>query len=166
MPRIPAVPRGDLISKLELLSSFLILNTRSPSSMSTTVSDGLGSDLSSANLVSPASKGCCENFCRLITEFSRTVRMVPLDISKTAFEPEEALMVWPSKRREPTLTFSEGRDCLVALLTTSTVPDKLAIMIAPFGSFACVVIRVRKQKSVGKRKFCIFMGIINLVNYI
>ena len=134
VPRIPAVPKGDSISKFEFLSNFLMLKIKSPFSTSTVVSDGLGSDLSSESFLSPGVKGSWANFFKLMEEFSRTVRMVPLDISKMAFEPFPALMVCPSNKTPPVITLSEDNGVWVALFRTSTSPTMLAIMIAPLES--------------------------------
>ncbi len=51
VPRIPAVPTGDSMLKLDCLSNFLTSTTRSPNSMSIMVDELLGSPLSSFNLV-------------------------------------------------------------------------------------------------------------------
>ncbi len=109
VPRIPAVPSGDSMSKFDFLSSFLMLNTRSPFSTSTMVSDGLGSFLSSDSFLSPGLNGSWANFFKLTEEFSRTVRIVPLDISKTALDALLAFTVCPSNKIPPALTLSGAR---------------------------------------------------------
>jgi hypothetical protein len=55
VPRIPAVPTGDSILKLDFLSSFLISTTISPKFKSITTSEELGSPSNSESLVAPGS---------------------------------------------------------------------------------------------------------------
>ena len=93
VPRIPAVPTGDSILKLDFLSSFLTSITISPISMSITVSDLLGSPFNSLRFVLDISNFSWVNFLILREESALIVATVPLVRSRIILEEGPVLTV-------------------------------------------------------------------------
>ena len=152
VPRIPAVPTGDSILKLDFLSNFFTSTTKSPNSMSNTVFELLGSPFRSLNLVLLVSNFSCVNFLKLSEVSGLTVVIVPFVSRRMILEEGPVLIVCPSKRTPPATTFSGGNAICVVLLTTVTCPSNPAIIIAPFvsvnsSSFPCCP----KTKSEGNK---------------
>ena len=93
VPRIPAVPTGDSILKLDLLSNFLTSKTISPSSKSITVWEELGSPFISDNFFLPGSNFSCVNFLILRAESDFIVDTVPLERRRIIFDAGPVLTV-------------------------------------------------------------------------
>ena len=107
VPRMPAVPTGVVISKLDFALSFLVLTTMSPISRSIRMFEALGSSFSSAR-VPAASKGSCKKASTFIVVFSPTVTRVPLLSRRMASPPSPVAIACPSVRRAPGLIFSDA----------------------------------------------------------
>ena len=140
VPRIPAVPTGESILKLDSFLSFLTSTTISPRLKSIIVSDGLGSSFRAESL--PADLGsnfCWANFLIFKTDSSLRVVIVPEEKRSTTFEPFPVSTVCPSKIIPPTFTRSADKGTPVSLFFTVTWPSRFAMMIAPLESIACRV---------------------------
>lgn len=162
VPRIPAVPTGDSMLKLDFLSNFLMSTTISPISRSIRVSEELGSPSNSESFVAPGSNLAWVNFLILRAESALTVVTVPFDKSKMILDAGPVLTVCPSKRIPPALTLPGGKATCVALLMTVTCPSRPAMMIAPFGSIvwtSCCPTSGEKNKK-GRIKKIVLLFII------
>ena len=88
VPRIPAVPTGLAISKLDFLFNFLVLTTRAPTSKSTNTLDELGSSSRSPTESPLSSKGSWTKEEIFILVFSLIVTTDPLLSSSRTFPPD------------------------------------------------------------------------------
>jgi hypothetical protein len=134
VPRIPAVPTGESILKLDFLSSFLMSTTMSPMLRSMRTSDELGSPSSSESFALPGSNLACVNFLIFRTDSDLRVETVPFERSSTTLALAPVLTVCPSNNKPPDLTRSAGKGSPVVLFKTVTSPSICAMIIAPLGS--------------------------------
>ena len=152
VPRIPAVPTGESILKLDSFLSFFTSTTISPRLRSMTVSEGLGSSLRAESFPDVlGSKLFWANFLMFKTEPSLRVVIVPEEKSSTTLDPAPVFTVCPSNNNPPTLIRSLGKSAPLSLFVTVTCPSMLAMMIAPLESIARKERQKQKDKKVKKR---------------